>query len=321
MTPLETFRQNLPAKPYCTDELGYLIIRSLETAIRKRYIQPNKPTDLRWLVYDIDRADAGTLWMDTNTPIPNIITLTPSNGHGHYLYGLEVPVYLQHGSRENPYRYAAAIDIALTRELDADQGYAKLITKNPLHESWSVAVLRDKSYTLDELATHLDLGRNLDRRSYTEPVGLGRNCHMFDRARKWAYKAFRKGGFQSGFLRHDFWDYKVWSVCQGINMEFTDPLPESEVKATAKSISKWTWKHFSRQGWKSWHLEKSVAGGRKRGVQLTTERENRVKRLIMLMEDYPDLTQTDYADMMGVSRMSISSYVKQIKNVKAAYIR
>lgn len=56
---LETFKNSLPQKPYCTDDLSFgLKIRPAETAIKKRYLQYNKPTDLRWFVYDVDRPTA-----------------------------------------------------------------------------------------------------------------------------------------------------------------------------------------------------------------------------------------------------------------------
>jgi len=77
---LTTFRSNLPSKPYWTDELQFgLKIRDAETAIKKRYLQYNKPTDLRWLVYDVDRPTAHFDW--DHAPAPNITVMNPDNGH------------------------------------------------------------------------------------------------------------------------------------------------------------------------------------------------------------------------------------------------
>lgn len=62
---LNSFKNNLPQKPYCADELSFgLKIRPAETAIKKRYLQYNKPTDLRWFVYDVDRPTAHFDWND-----------------------------------------------------------------------------------------------------------------------------------------------------------------------------------------------------------------------------------------------------------------
>jgi hypothetical protein len=55
ITQLELFAETVPGRPYCTDALGQLRILPAVKAFEKRYIQPNSPWDLRWLVYDVDR--------------------------------------------------------------------------------------------------------------------------------------------------------------------------------------------------------------------------------------------------------------------------
>ena len=185
---LETFKNNLPQKPYCTDDLSFgLKIRPAELAIKKRYLQYNKPTDLRWFVYDIDRPTAHFDWYDCKVPSPNITVMNRQNGHAHLFYGLEVPVHMQTTAKKNPIRFASSIDVSLIKSLEADEHFAELICKNPFNDFWDTKVWREASYDLAELADSLDLSAYKDERIRLPEIGLGRNCNLFDSTRFYAY--------------------------------------------------------------------------------------------------------------------------------------
>ena len=79
-TQLELFAENLPHKPYCTDEKGWLQVRKKATAIGKKYIQHNQPSLCHWLVYDCDYAGALEHVGDNQLPAPNIIATNPKTG-------------------------------------------------------------------------------------------------------------------------------------------------------------------------------------------------------------------------------------------------
>lgn len=249
MNQLDLFYDNLPKKPYCTDYLGPLLIRSASSAIKRRYIQPNKHTDLNWLVYDIDRPTAYFDWYDLKAPTPNIVVMNRDNGHAHLLYGLEVPVYKQPSAKQKPLRYAASIDVALAKKLDADPGYRGLICKNPHHKSWEVGIFESVSYDLNWLADYVDLDPFYDRRKHLPPVGLGRNCTLFDVTRHWSYRQIRK---PQGWLSESFFVEAVIEYAYSYNLSFPCPLPSREVKATGKSIGKWTFRNMSAEGFRSW---------------------------------------------------------------------
>lgn len=241
MTQLQLFSSTLPAKPYYTDDLfSGLNIAKAEIARKAKYIQHNGPTHLYWLAFDIDRPGASIDWHDRGAPAPNLTVKNQSNGHAHALYGLTVPVRTAPDGRSGPLRYAAAIENALCERLDADRGYAGLIVKNPLHHCWQVTEWHDSAYELAELADYLDLKTPAKRKAIVEDYGLGRNCTLFEELRRWAYRAQRQG-----------WPaYKQWlDACltraQGINLGFSNPLPLSEVRATATSVAKWTSKRMS----------------------------------------------------------------------------
>ncbi len=229
---LETFKSNLPPKPYCTDDLTFgLKIQSAEIAIKRRYLQYNKPTDLRWFVYDVDRSTAHFDWQDiVKVPSPNITVMNKQNGHAHLFYGLEVPVHTQTTAKKNPIRFASAIDVALIRTLGADENYAELICKNPFSDFWDTRVWRTTSYDLSELADNLDLSFYKDARKKLPEIGLGRNCNLFDLTRFFAYREIRKPVenllFDEMYQMPDFVERCIWYARN--HNSFSKPLPDRE---------------------------------------------------------------------------------------------
>ncbi|WP_350563263.1 primase C-terminal domain-containing protein, partial [Psychrobacter sp. CAL346-MNA-CIBAN-0220] len=76
---------------------------------------------------------------------------------------------------------------------------------------------------------------------------------------KWAFKAIRQG-----YPEYDRWLEAVLTRADAYNnKEFTSPLPYSEVRATAKSIAKFTHKNFSAEGFSAWQARQGAKGGRK----------------------------------------------------------
>lgn len=303
---LELFESNLPGRPYCTDDLGCLFIRLKDNAIKRRYIQPNKPPDLRWFLYDMDTENAALEWQDRNAPTPNIIVLNPDNGHGHYFYGLECPVFTQDGTRINPYRYAAAVDVALTGQLKADPGYSKLIAKNPLNKHWKTLYPYDLSYDLKKLSEHLDMNFYREKNRIIPDIGLGRNCNLFDKVRKRAYAMIREQGFKDLSVFND----RVLEMAGEYNMDFINPLAYCEVKSLAKSVSKWVMKNFSEIGLRQWAANRGHSGGLKSGVtRLSTALEK--KRIIEKAKAInPGASQRELSSLTGISQQSISYLLK-----------
>lgn len=312
---LKFFKDNLPSKPYCTDELNYgLQIRPTDIAIGRKYIQPNKPTDLRWLAYDIDRGGAAYwfIWEELEPcPEPNVIIENKENGHAHYLYALEVPVYLHSMAKKNPIHYVAAIDVALTHQLQADPNYSKLIIKNPLHSNWNTVIQRDVAYDLNELADYLNL-KKIDRRRRLEPIGLGRNCDLFDMTRLFAYREIRK---PQDDLLFPIFDTETTFVNYCIEYarrhnKFTEPLPDSECCSIGKSVGRWVWRNMSPEGFRQWCSRKGACGGRKSGVV----RQKKVDEKARLVKEYklsnPDASVRQIANEFNISIGSVSKYLR-----------
>ena len=240
---LSLFRQRLPYRPYCTDDLSAgLRIRPALTALEKRYVQYNPPSIINWLAFDIDRPYApGADW--SMVAPPNIVVRNRENGHAHLLYGIAAGVSKTSASRPGPLRLLAAINEGFRHALEADVGFTELICKNPLHAHWEVTTPRVELYDLAEMAEWVDLDASHKRQRATPKraqVGLGRNCNLFNSLRTWAYRwvgEYRPRGYEA-------WLAAVQEKAEKLNT-FADPLPASEIRATARSTAKWTWNKYT----------------------------------------------------------------------------
>jgi len=179
-------------------------------------------------------------------PAPTLTITNPENGHAHLLYALETSIRTAPDGKMKPLRYAAAVENALRKKLGADTGYSGLICKNPNHSHWKIAVWQPELYTLDWLADSLDLSAANDKEIVAD-YGLGRNCSLFDKTRKWAYRAIRQG-----WPEYERWIQACYERACAYNLQFLDPLLDSEVMGIAKSIGKWTFKNLTKQSFESY---------------------------------------------------------------------
>lgn len=300
----ELFEEHLPTKPYCTDALeSGLLIRAKKSALIKKYIQHNQPTQIRWLVYDCDYWGALEHVGQNQLPAPNLIAVNPANGHSHLFYGLSVPVCTTENGRKKPIALLAKIDYVLCEQLQADQGYVGLISKNPLKTNvWDVREVNPASYELADFLEYLELPAKLPKNGKVQ--GLGRNVTLFETARQWAYRAVLAYRLTAG--REQFTE-AVLSQCQVINLTFPAPLGFSEVKATAKSISKWTWEKYTARWTDEEFAAKQAArgklGGTAKGIK---NQEKRAQACSMRLQG---LTQTAIATELGVSQKTVSNWL------------
>ena len=241
------FVDHLPHKPYCSDDLAAgLRVRPAQQALTCRYLQHNSPAAVWVVAQDIDRQVNAGYFEKHHAPQPNCLVLNPATGHAHALYFLAAGVCRTDAGRLKPLRYLAAVEGALCRQLEADPSFAGLVTKNPLHDSWETLVVHDHQYTLAELASQLDLSaRSANEKASYRDAGVGRNIACFDTVRLWSYSAIRDFWGPGGF---DHWQKAVATQVAAVNCQFPTPLPFSELKAIAKSISGWTWRNITPDG-------------------------------------------------------------------------
>jgi hypothetical protein len=128
--------------------------------------------------------------------------------------------------------------------LDADQGYAGFICKNPVHSEWEVISHDSAVYTLDQLSDYVD--PIYPSRSYrlnelefdpTEIIYKGeRHQALFGLARTFAYGQVRGCDSVEGLLA------EIQDYCAAINTaQMRPPLTSREIISTAKSIARWVW--------------------------------------------------------------------------------
>jgi hypothetical protein len=236
-----------PRRPYCTDDLADgLHIRSLASALRRRYVQVNPPRLRVWSIFDVDRPDAAVAWDDADLPPPTWISQNTTNGHAHLVWGLSAPVLVDGlEARRAPMRYLAAIESMMREKLQADSGFGGLITKNPAHPEWRTLRGPVLGYELRDLAEHLPgLERHIPKRGKPEDVGLGRNCTVFDHVRLWAYRAVRQYRLAGGLDAWNAWLAACAHRALARNGEFLTPMDPRECWWIARSVAKWTWHRF-----------------------------------------------------------------------------
>ena len=315
------FVERLPRRPYCTDDPAQgLLIRPQATALAYRHIQHNPPPHVSCLVFDVDRKpheqhwrEGYHEWRERGLPAPHWISINPENGNYHLGYLLASPVARTSAAKLKPLRYLAAIEHVLARRLGADMGYVGLITKNPVHRDWWTTWHNHAPYPLDYLAEFCpdaDLAA-YSRRSRKEVGGLGRNVTVFDNVREWAYSAVRAYWRPNGY---EVWADAVRAACESANAfgrEQGGPLPVSEIKATAKSISRWVWNRFTPAGFSQVQAHRGAKGGRisKRPTKNGKARADLLPEVIKLKAQ--GYSNRDIAEDLQISAGSVSNYLRR----------
>ena len=248
--------------------------------IHHLYIQPNFGISA-YLIFDIDYN--GASWYDFDLPQPTLATATPQKGTCHYCYELATPILKWQKASLKAIRFADAVTYAYTKQLRADAGYSNLLTKNPLHPFWLVQTY-NRVYTLDELACHVELPTIGQVKKVHESDDIGRNCAIFNSARRVAYKIAKEYESVESLKK------EVWRVCIEINQDLfsDDLLTEREVEGIAESIARWTFprrfdfgvtKRLGHDELKTTLTNNALATSNKRNEKTHKKIKNTVRRL------------------------------------------
>jgi hypothetical protein len=299
---LQQFYGSLPPKPYCTDELGFLKIRPKAQAVKDAYIQPNPITRAYWMVFDIDSPQS-RYWPDEwHMPTPNLEARNPENNHQHLFYMIDPAVYTLRQARRKPLELAADVDQGLTCLLEADPGYGKLIAKNPLSERWIVYIWHGLAWGLTELLEYIPERIKGQKRRSQDVIGLGRNCTVFDLAREYAYREWRRLHFRDADRLFEV----VYDYGMNINQTFRVPMLAQEVRSIARSISRWTSRHMSAEGLRAWGEP-----GRQRSLQVRqTKAADKAEAIRVYKTANPDASVRQMAAIFECSVGSINKYLK-----------
>jgi len=137
-----------------------------------------------------------------------------------------------------------------------------------------------------------------------QQVGLGRNCTLFENLRRWAYRevlAYR--------LTSTYEAFKDGVLVQAMALNsFPSPLPQSEIRSTALSVAKWTWKHYigrvSDEEFSRTQARRGKLGGLAKG---RANAENRATARLMASKG---MTQKVIAEALGVGQGTVSKWLK-----------
>ena len=299
-----------PRKPYCSADKTASSIRTLQHALKHPYIQANPPHLRVWSIFDVDQPAAALAWEKGNLPPPTWAAVDRQSTKGHLVWGLSVPVLVDSPDmRQEPMRYLCAVEEAFRAKLEADSGYAGLMTKNPAHPLWRVLRGPRLAYELGELAEWVDLPKHLPKRK-PEEIGLGRNVTVFEWLRQYAYRNVRH--YKHNVRNFVLWQSHLNGKALERNGDLLVPLAGNEVWHIAKSVSKWTWHKFDLAA--SDARFSALQSHRGKQAMLKRWGDNEDKQASARLMAASGMTQRAIAAELGVSQKSVSNWVSNSRN-------
>jgi len=309
-----------PYLPRCSDNKTAALVRPRDFAIRYPYMQVNRSDMVSWLVFDLDHSNS-LIWEYVNFPAPNFIVSNRNNGHSHLFYAI-VPVCTSENARSKPIKYMKAIYEAMAARLKADPAYSGPVAKTPGHPWWSTWEIHGSVYELGELADHVDLMAQTpwSKAPNLDDVSHSRHCLLFEELRFYAYSVVNRekeqGTFQSFMRLLEAYAYnKNNYTSRGFSMN----LSVSQVRATVKSVARWTWDFYT--GNSQCHrgvmeLDKSLPLEERQRLAAERTHQTRQKATVskirascqVLINNDVKLSQVAVAKATGLSRQTIAKY-------------
>jgi len=310
---------NLPERPYCTNDLSHgLSIKRKSIAFSHAYIQLNTPWAIMYLNFDVDSKDAPLAWEYAELPIPTFIVADPYSNHAHLTYEFYVPILIGENARRKPIQWLIAIKRVFTIALRADRHYVGLLAKNPNHYYWRV-IDTGARYELVELweaigAQEANEALTTSRHIAPPDDTEGRNTFLFHSIRIFSYTIAH-----DCLNKPELYDKVLVALINRNIIEFPDnPLPENELRHTAKSISGFTWRNrhnITGQGGRHKRKTENAEDLRERQIQSAysthevrkAETEAKVKKAIdAFLRTGRKITKAAIAREAGISRVAVS---------------
>lgn len=311
---------------------GEVLTRPREYSVKYPYMQVNRPGMVSWLVFDLDH-DNPLIWEEQNLPPPNLIVQNRKNGHSHIYYAI-APVCTTESARAKPIQYMKAVYEAMCARLQADPSYRGPVAKTPGHQWWLTSELHAQEYSLGELHDYLELANKppWSKGPDLDAVSHSRHCLLFEETRFYAYSIVnreRSSGTFEGFTR--LVEAFARNKNNFANRGFTHNLTEGQLKATVKSISRWTWDKYignsnCHRGKMRLDSSKPLDVRQRLAAQRTheerrkdTESKIRAACRVLIEKDHK-LTLVAIAEHSGLSRQTVAKYKHIIDNVKPVEI-
>jgi len=323
--------QEAPYFPRCSDDKTATRQRPREYAVRYPYMQINRRGFVSWLIFDLDHRRAWA-WEDAGLPMPNMIVQNRNNGHSHLYYAI-VPVCTTEAARAAPIAYMKAIYEAFACRLDADTSFhSGPVAKTPGHRWWQTSELHTRVYELGELAEYVELAppRPYATSVPMEDIAHSRHELLFEFVRQYAYAIVnreRKQGNIATFARSV--EAYAHNRNSFIKMGFSADLPQSSIRATVKSIVRWTWDHYTgcgrcHRGVMRLDKDLPLPARQKLAAERThevrkTATESKIRATCRrLQEQGAELTQSAIASLAKLSRQTVAGYKHIINEVLAS---
>ncbi|WP_122342916.1 primase C-terminal domain-containing protein, partial [Pseudomonas amygdali] len=213
--------------------------------------------------------------------------------------------------------------------LDADVDYhGGPVAKTPGHPWWETTEFHSHVYELGELASAVELtvkpwatGPKLDQVSHS------RHCILFEQLRYFAYSIVNRerelGSFESFMRSLDAYAYNHNSF---LKQGFSENLPLSSIRATVKSVGRWTWDRYTGDrrchrgamqldGSLSLTERQSLAAKRTNELRQKAT-ESKIRAACRQLQDQGKaLVRSAIATLAGVSVRTVASYTHILTEV------
>ncbi|WP_153634960.1 replication initiation protein [Marinobacter salsuginis] len=247
--PGSSLRRVFDEAPYlcrCSDNKTAAYIKPRANAVNWPYMQVNRKNVVSWLVFDLDHANP-MIWEDAALPPPNLIVRNPKTSSAHLYYAI-TPVLSGPGARQKPVDFMKAVYRSLAHKLRADLAYSGPVAKTPGHPWWETTELHNFEYSLGELqpASELEYAPPWRGVPDLETVSHSRHCTLFEQVRFFAYaivRQEREQGSERSFIRRVEQYARSKNRFSGRHYK-SSKLRQSQVRATVKSITRWTWSKY-----------------------------------------------------------------------------
>ncbi|OSR25991.1 replication protein A [Pseudomonas savastanoi pv. retacarpa] len=326
-TALNRLLLEAPYMARCSDDKTATRVRPREYALRYPYMQVNRPGMVSWLVFDLDHANA-LAWDDAGLPAPNLMVRNRKSGHSQLFYAVP-SVCTTENARAKPIQYMKAIYAAFAARLDADVDYhGGPVAKTPGHPWWETTEFHSHVYELGELASAVELtvkpwatGPKLDQVSHS------RHCILFEQLRYFAYSIVNRerelGSFESFMRSLDAYAYNHNSF---LKQGFSENLPLSSIRATVKSVGRWTWDRYTgdrrcHRGAMQLDSSLSLTERQSLAAKRTNElrhkaTESKIRAACRQLQDQGKaLVRSAIATLAGVSVRTVASYTHILTEV------
>ncbi len=322
-------RRLLSTAPYlarCSDNKMATNIRPREYAIKRSYMQVNRADMVSWLVFDLDHENPN-IWDDQALPAPNFIVRDKHKNTAHLYYAI-VPVCISDKARAKPIQFMKRVYQAMAKQLKADPCYTGIIAKTPHHPIWSTTEFHGYVYELSELAAHVEI-EYIPHWAAKEKrdTSHSRNCTLFEKLRHFAYSIVEQEREQSYY---EAFKARVEQYAQRCNdfalRGFESNLPQSEVKATTKSVARWTWDNYvgreclnrgvmGLSGCLPLNVRQSMAAKRTHGERKASTAKKVLTATHKLVNDRQRVTLSAIADLSKLCRQTVRKYQAIIDSV------